>query len=712
MLPLDLTRLARFLGACLLLLDDDTRVLAVAGVQEPLSLRPGGRLFESVEGRAGLAVLLGRLRRTGEPVLARLHMAGVGWEARLQMVDRREGRILVRLLRGERTAFTALNRQLRELQHQHRRLQRDHRTLAQIEAATRDLAERLAASEARYRSLVEQSPLLICRLGHDLLPSYVNRGFERFLSTWDGAEGGAEAPVVPLTLPAPLLDQLVPVAIDVLSDGRPRDVSGIELAEPTGSIWVDFRVVPELDQAGPATSVLCIGTDVTQRVDSERRLAAMAMTDGLTGLPNRMLFVDRLAVALKRLGRGGSGVAVLFLDLDGFKLINDSAGHEAGDLVLRVVAGRLQGTVRDQDSVARMGGDEFVVLAEDIPRAEVPDLCRRIREALVEPVDERWSVHASVGFAWTDTHRPGPDLIRDADAAMYEAKRRGRDQAVEFTRELRTTARERLRVEGELLETLHRSSFALHFQPIVDVAAEALVGAEALIRWPHRGQILPPDSFLGIAAESTLIGAIGTWVLQSAIRHLMRWREDGSVDERFVLHVNVAAIQLADPRFTDELVELLAGMGRAREQICLEITEQMLLSDHGRVIPSAIDRLGEMGVKMALDDFGTGSSSLVHLRRYPIGAVKVDRSFVERLPDSTDDRAIVEAVMAMSRTLSLAVVAEGVESHAQSALLRRAGCTLQQGFLFGRPVGADDFLAAHGLSAGSRAGGRDGATTA
>jgi diguanylate cyclase (GGDEF)-like protein len=420
------------------------------------------------------------------------------------------------------------------------------------------------------------------------------------------------------------------------------------------------------------------------------------LRDPLTGLPSRMLFLHRLHGALDRLQRHpGARVAVLFIDLDRFKVINDSLGHPVGDKLLLAVAERLAATLRKQETIARFGGDEFAVLCEDVAdEQDAVAIAERILKAFGQPFSLAHGPSfntASIGIAVGADPRQSPeDLIRDADAAMYRAKQAGGGRIVLFDDATRQRALARLHVEHDLRRSLELGELRLHFQPEVSMREPRLAGIEALVRWQHpeRG-LLGPGEFIPLAEETGLIVPIGAWVMRVACTQAQVWREAGLLPHDVVTRVNVSARQLAGGAELVRTVEAaLADSGLDAGALCLEVTESVLASDAEGSIETLRD-LKAIGVQIAIDDFGTGYSSLQYLRRFPIDCLKVDRSFVRGLPQSSEDAAIVSAVVELGHTLGLSVTAEGIETGAQLQALRGAGCDTAQGFLFSRPLDAD-----------------------
>ena len=419
------------------------------------------------------------------------------------------------------------------------------------------------------------------------------------------------------------------------------------------------------------------------------------LRDPLTGLPSRLLFLNRLSGAVDRLQRRpGRFAAVLFLDLDRFKVINDSLGHPAGDQLILAVAERLQHSLRRQEMIARFGGDEFAVLCEDLGDEEdAVAVAERLLKSFGLPFHLTHGdvvSSASIGIALAvDAGQDCEDLIRDADAAMYRAKQAGGGRLMLFDDVTRQRALDRLHTENALRQAIEREEFRVYFQPEVSVETGAIVGVEALVRWEHpdRG-LVPPADFIALAEETGLIVPIGTWVLNEACRHARRWQLARADDQPLTVRVNVSARQLTEDQLVHTVADALAQTGFDAAHLCLEVTESVLIEDP-ESSTATLAELKALGVQIAVDDFGTGYSSLEHLRRFPIDSVKIDRSFVRGLPESSEDVAIVGAVIELGHALNLSVVAEGVETSDQLGNLQNAGCDTAQGFLFSRPEHPD-----------------------
>ncbi len=447
-------------------------------------------------------------------------------------------------------------------------------------------------------------------------------------------------------------------------------------------VWARTRVSVTEDD-GVALAITHI-EDVTDQRMAAERLTHAATHDGLTELPNRVALVERLDELLARADVGQ--VSVLFIDLDNFKVVNDSLGHGVGDELLRQIAGRLRHVMRDTDRVARFGGDEFVVFVEGVDPAIVAE---RLRRAVQKPViidTHELVVTASIGFAVNATgDLTADDLLRDADAAMYRAKAAGRDRVEAFTEETRAASVASLQTSSELRRGLERGEVVPYFQPIVDLDGGQVVGFEVLARWlhPERG-LLVPAQFLPIAEESGLIVDLGARILRDSLAQLAHWRAVGLRFASCSLSVNVATQQLIDGRFLDVVHDALGETGIDADSLWLEITETALMADTNAA-GDALRNLRGLGLHLSVDDFGTGYSSLTYLKRFPVEAIKVDRSFVSGLGLEADDTSIVEAVVRLGHSLGLTVVAEGVETPLQLNRLRELGCDKGQGYLFGRP---------------------------
>lgn len=429
----------------------------------------------------------------------------------------------------------------------------------------------------------------------------------------------------------------------------------------------------------------------------QRNLLFRDLFDPLTSLPNRNLLADRVGQALARARRNNRGVGLSCLDLDNFRTVNDSLGHAAGDEFLREAARRIQGCLRLDDTVARLGSDEFALVLNDVQDAETVDLIsRRVLGALERPLviqGHEFQPSASLGLAMFPTDGGDfSELLKNAQIAMHQAKEQGRGRMKHFTRSMDDQLTQRLVVETQLRKALQRGEFVTYFQPKVDLATGRVVGSEALIRWmnPERG-LVPPNDFIPLAEETGLIVPIGEWVLYSACRQLREWRRGGRRD--LTIAVNISARQLLWQHDVVQMVDnTLYEFGLPARCLELEVTESAVMHNLEAGIKT-MGRLREMGVRLAMDDFGTGYSSLSYLKRFPLDVLKIDRSFISGAPGDPDDAAIVLGIISMARSLHLEVVAEGVETREQAEFLRRSRCHQMQGYLFSRPLPVDEFTA-------------------
>jgi diguanylate cyclase (GGDEF)-like protein len=441
---------------------------------------------------------------------------------------------------------------------------------------------------------------------------------------------------------------------------------------------------------------------VTERTEQLRHLA---LHDVLTGLPNRQLMSERAEDLLERGRREHLGVAAMYMDIDGFKGVNDSFGHLAGDELLRATAGRIVATLRSGDTVGRIGGDEFIVLAAGRAEADTEHLAQRLLEALREPIELGGpdgvilSITASIGVAMGD-RAEAEDLMRDADIALYGAKSAGKNRYVVFDPEMRIALQDRVSLENDMRRALRQDELALLYQPTFELSGEPLTGIEALLRWEHptRGT-LEPSQFISIAEESGLIVDLGAWVLSHGCMQAARWREEGfDLD----LSVNVSARQLDDPGLIKRVRDGLHSSGLPADSLMLEITETALMRDPD-LTATRLRELKRLGVRVAIDDFGTGYSSLAYLRQFPVDTLKIDRAFVSGIARSPQARALIRTVIALAGSLGIDTVAEGIENERQRHSLMREGCRAGQGYLFGQPMDAAAmrvFLEAHRAAGG------------
>jgi diguanylate cyclase (GGDEF)-like protein/PAS domain S-box-containing protein len=459
------------------------------------------------------------------------------------------------------------------------------------------------------------------------------------------------------------------------------------------SVLIDMTLVR--DSEGEPNYYFVQVRDITDRKRAEEALAHQALHDDLTHLPNRLLLVDRLALSLARAERFGTNVAVLFLDLDRFKLVNDGLGHVVGDQLLIEMAERLTGSIRASDTVARFGGDEFVIVREDVADvSEAVEFAERIVAVLHEPITlsgRELYATTSLGIALGGAGASADQLLRDADAAMYRAKDLGRARIELFSHELQQQVAARLDLETALRQAIERDELDLLYQPIVRLADGRVVGAEALLRWHREGHgVVLPSDFIPVAEETGMIVAIGTWALEHALAELRALTRMHGGSDWPLLAVNLSALQLRLPTSLEMVRDVIRASGIQPSMLSLEITESALMDDID-TSARAMRALRELGVKLAVDDFGTGYSSLAYLKQLPIDALKIDRTFIDGLPGDQHDRSITEAIITLGNSLGLTIVAEGVETVEQWIALDELGCTVGQGFLWSPPIPATSF---------------------
>lgn len=551
------------------------------------------------------------------------------------------------------------------------------------------LAERTRRqSDARFSTLVRHSRDVVGVVGADARIGYVSPSVEQLLGRAPAALAGTS--LTALVLPADL-----PTARAFLAD---------VLANPGASITADVRLV-HADGSQRDCEIIAINLfddpsvrgivvtchDMTERRAFERELTELALNDRLTGLPNRTLLQDRVSRALARSHRRQGTVAALLVDLDNFKLINDSLGHQTGDELLIVVAERLRACLRVEDTLARMGGDELGILIEDATsEAEVVAVAERMLQALHGPFHigrQELFTSASIGIALSGaSNGQAASLLRDADLALYQAKARGKARWALFDPCLNGVAHERLELETALRSAVQRDELWVAYQPIVELESGAIHEVEALLRWRHPtlGDI-PPGRFIPVAEESDLIGQIGGWVLREACHQAARWQADAPGRTPVTVSVNLSGRQLQDPGVVEMVAQALAETGLDGRLLKLELTESVVMESAEATI-EVLRRLKALGVKLAIDDFGTGYSSLAYLKRFPVDVLKIDRSFVDGIGRDVRDAAIIQGIIALAGSLGLSVTAEGVETAEQAICLKRLGCDQAQGYYYARPL--------------------------
>jgi diguanylate cyclase (GGDEF)-like protein len=435
-------------------------------------------------------------------------------------------------------------------------------------------------------------------------------------------------------------------------------------------------------------------TDITSRKEAELGMRRLAHSDSLTGLANRLQLSERIDAAVKDFATESPGIALLLLDLDGFKAVNDSFGHAIGDELLQMVARRLKTSVRPTDVPARLGGDEFAVLIERVDYEQAETAAHRVLTALTDAFvlsRSTVAISASIGLVHATDARGSQDLMRDADVAMYRAKAEGKNRIVNFEPAMQARVLRRLELESDFRRGLDEGELVLHYQPLVDLDSRKIVGVEALVRWQHpmRG-LLAPSEFIDVAEDTGLIVRLGRWVLERATRDAALWQAEEGID--LSVSVNLSPRQLHDPELVATAAYAIADAGINAESLTVEITENLLLKDT-ELAKSRLGALRSLGVKVAVDDFGTGYSSLAYLDRYPVDTLKIDRSFVAPLGESKKSAALVRSIIELAAALEMDTVAEGVENDVQRQTLWSLGCKRAQGFFFSRPLPADELAA-------------------
>lgn len=560
-----------------------------------------------------------------------------------------------------------------------------------VDVTERHNAQRaLTAAHARFSALVEHSSDVICILGADAVVLYASPAYRAVYG-----EDPADRLGRPLTDRIHVEDRHGLESVLNRLVGRSNDVLSVDcrIVRADGGIrHLEVTATNHLADAAVG-GIVTNSRDVTDRVETTTRLAHQAMHDTLTGLANRALLLDRVTQALARAQRTKTRCALLFIDLDHFKRINDSLGHAAGDSVLVTVANRLVAALRPGDTIARLGGDEFVLVTEGVEADSACIIASRVRQAVKEPVviyGQAITIDCSVGITLSGSSR-SEALLQQADSALYRAKAHGRGRWEMYDQAMRLDAQRRLDTEAMINRALDHDGVVVHYQPIVSLPSGRVVGSEALARIvaANRDGLVPPDEFIPVAEESGLIIPLGLQMLRRACDQQAKWAAGTDSAARPVwVSVNLSACQLRSPDLVDDVQRIVSASGLPGSALCLELTESTLMESDSSARGS-LQELRDLGIGIALDDFGTGMSSLAHLRQFPVNILKIDRSFVAGLGTNQGDTEVAKSIVGLGRALGLGVIAEGVETKLQAHMLSDLGCPEAQGYLFGRPTPAD-----------------------
>lgn len=532
-------------------------------------------------------------------------------------------------------------------------------------------------------SLMEAAGDAVFRLGARANILYASRRAGELVGSGSGMEGRSLVALV-LEEDRPAVTQSIERALESSVPSK----ASVRLQTKTGPLWIELQFTSYPCEDG-GFEVLAVGRDISAQQATEERLRHMATHDALTELPNRSLLSDRIRMAIAQARRVGRGFSVLALDLDGFKKVNDALGHPVGDAMLRVAAERLNDTLRDVDTLARVGGDEFVaVLPSATSEAEISIIARRMIGAMQQPFEIQGHtlyVGTSIGAAVFPQHGDSEvKLLAHADTAMYRAKETGKARCVIYDHEKFTQPEHDVSMEAAMFQAVRDGEFLLHYQPIVDARTRQIMGFEALMRWFRPGEgMVSPVQFIPMAESNGLINLLGAWALKAACVQIKRFEE--AAGRPLYVSVNVSPRQFRNDQFLDIVDEAMALSGLGGDQLLLEITEGILMSDPEHA-EELLNAMATRQVRIAIDDFGTGYSSLAYLKRFPIAALKIDRAFIKDVPASVKDVAICNVVLSLASHLNLSTVAEGVENEEQMEFLATHGCGLIQGFLTGRPL--------------------------
>jgi diguanylate cyclase (GGDEF)-like protein/PAS domain S-box-containing protein len=552
----------------------------------------------------------------------------------------------------------------------------------------RDRAD--VAAKSPLESLMEAAGDAVFRLDEQGLIRYASKRAVELIRSNDELVGKPLSTII-LAADTPAIDMVISQALESHQPAK----TNVRIKTPANALWVELQVtVYEADDG--SAELLAVGRDISGQQATEERLRHMATHDALTGLPNRSLLSDRIRMAIAQARRTGRGFSVVALDLDGFKKVNDALGHPVGDALLRVAALRLSETLRDVDTLARVGGDEFVaVLPGAVSEGEIQVIARRMISTMQLPFEIQGHtlyVGTSIGAAVFPEHGDSEvKLLAHADTAMYRAKETGKARCVVYNHEKFTQPEHDVSMEAAMFQAVRDGEFLLHYQPIVDARTRQIMGFEALMRWGRPGQgMVSPAQFIPMAESNGLINLLGAWALKAACVQIKRFEEVAG--RPLYVSVNVSPRQFRNDQFLDIMDEAIRLSGLEGPQLLLEITEGILMSDpeHAETLLNAMTA---RNVRIAIDDFGTGYSSLAYLKRFPIATLKIDRAFIKDLPTSVKDVAICNVVLSLASHLNLSTVAEGVENEEQLEFLAAHGCGLIQGYLTGRPLLPEEIVA-------------------